>query len=381
MTTRRRLLSGLAAAGGLGAVGAAAWWVPRGESADTSDIPEPPALPPVALAPALASPGPLRAGGHRGMNLAHLHQRGRGYGTAASAAQLRRLADLGLTHVALTPFGYVGGVTDTTLRWGPTLDRTLTDAALLAEARAARAVGLQVTLKPHLWSMAFWTQGRSRQDIRPARAEGGWPAWFAAYTAFAEHYAGLAQQMDAALYVVGLEYLRATVDNPGAWADVAAACRRRFGGPITYAANWWREVELFADWAAFDHIGCNAYPPLSTAADPTEAELVEGWRPFLQTLGGLARRHGKDVLLCEAGLPALRGAAATPWDRSGGAPDPALQARAVRALLRAAPPQPWLSGLYWWKWFTDAPGEDDPYGLQGQPAEAALRAAWAPPGG
>jgi len=379
MTSRRALLSGAAASLGLGAVGAAAWWVPRSESADGPPVPRPPARPGISLAPPAAGPVAMPTGSHRGVNLAHLHRSDRGYGSAASARQLARLAALGVTHVALTPFGYLGALDDVNLRWGSDLDRTLSDEALLAEARAARALGLRVTLKPHIWSRAFYTRGQSRQDIRPRDRDGGWPAWFDQYTAFARHYAALAARMDASLYVVGLEYLRATAENPGAWAEVAAACRSVYAGPLTYAANWWREAELFADWSAFDLIGVNAYPPLSDAADPDRAALVAGWQPFLRSMGALAREFDKPVVFCEAGLAALQGAAAEPWSNAqGGAPDPALQARAYDALLAAAVPQPWFRGVYWWKWFTDEAGEDDPYSPMGQPAEAVVRAWWAP---
>jgi hypothetical protein len=84
------------------------------------------------------------------------------------------------------------------------------------------------------------------------------------------------------------------------------------------------------------------------------------------------------VLFTEAGLPAVQGAAARPWDAGlSGQADPALQARAYTALLAAAGPQPWFRGVYWWKWFTDDAGpERDAYCPMGQPAEDVLRRWW-----
>jgi hypothetical protein len=377
--SRRALLTGTAATGAIGLAGAA-WWVPRVRSAPLPPIPAPPRRAPGAVAPAAAAPAPLGPGRHAGVNLAHLHRRGRGYGSEASRAQLRTLRDLGVTHVALTPFGYVGAVDDVKIRWGGELDRTLRDEDLLAEARAARELGLSVTLKPHIWSPAFWSSGKSRQDMRPRASDGGWAAWFEAYTAFAVHHARLARQMDAALFVVGLEYLRATVECPGAWARVAEACRAEYAGALTYAANWWREAELFADWGAFDLVGVNAYDPLSEARGPDAAALRRGWRAPLGRYAALARDTGKPVLFTEVGMPAVAGAAARPWDAGvEGAADPALQAAAYEALLATATPQPWVQGLYWWKWFTDEGGErGDPYPPLG-PAREVLRRWWAPP--
>ncbi len=181
------------------------------------------------------------------MGLAHLHSPGVGYGSAACGAQLARLAALGIRHVALTPFAYVRGTDSASFRYGSGLDPTLTDADVLETCRQAREVGLKICLKPHVWSNAFWGGDGSRQDMTaPA---GDWDAWFAAYTDFAVHYARLAEQGAADLYVVGLEYLQASLAGGGRWARVAQACRSVYGGALTYGANWWREAEVFGDWA------------------------------------------------------------------------------------------------------------------------------------
>lgn len=325
-------------------------------------------------APSL-SPRPLRAGFHAGFNYAHLHRRGIGYGSAASRAQLVRLRALGVTHLALTPFGYIPSLTGTEIRYGPQLDRSLTDDDLRREALQAQELGFSVCLKPHLWSNAFWTGGKSRQDIAPA----DWGAWFEAYGAFAEHYARLAEEIGAVLYVVGLEYLQATLGNPGAWGAVAQRCRAHYSGKLSYAANWWREVEGFADWSDYDYIGVNAYYPLEAGADPSATALAAAWQPHLDTLEALSEKVQRPVLFLEAGCRAISGAHARPWDQSmRGETDPALQARAYEALLASAADRGWLEGIYWWKWFTDESArEPDLYCPMGLPAEEVLARWWA----
>ena len=341
-------------------------------------LPSTPVLPPgLPLAPALDHPLVPSPLAHRGMNLAHLHRRGIGYGSEACRVQLRRLAELGVTHVALTPFGYLPDLDGTEISFGSSMDRSLTDDDLRRAAEQAQHEGLAVSIKPHLWSNTFWGGGKSRADVNPA---GAWPTWFERYGDFAEHYARLSEEVGAALCVVGLEYLRATEDYPGGWTEVAGRCRAVYRGELTYAANWWREVEVMSDWPAFDSIGVNAYYPLvdDDRIDPTRAALVAGWRAHLETLSALSARWDRPVIICEAGLRAVTGAAARPWDQGqGGAPDPALQARATEALLAAASPQPWLHGVYWWKWFTDEDhAERDAYSMMGQPAEQVLRDWW-----
>lgn len=334
----------------------------------------------LASTPALACPKPARLDpgpkpDHAGFNLAHLHREGFGYGSERSRAQLVRLVELGVTHVALTPFAGLRDLTSSAITMSG--DKTLTDEHLVREAENARALGLAVTMKPHIWSWQFWTMGKSRQDIVPADIV----AWEKAYTAFAVHYAKVAERCGAVLYCVGLEYLAVTKAHPGLWGRVADACREHFSGQLTYAANWWEEAEAFADWKAFDLIGVNAYYPLSGAKDPGVSQLIDGWRPHVDALCDLSTTHDRPVLLCEAGLRAIQGAAEKPWEHGdGGTPDGELQGRAYLALLRAFADQPWWKGVYWWKWFTDHDArESDPYSPMGQPAEKVLRAWWTSP--
>jgi hypothetical protein len=324
------------------------------------------------------TPIPPRPGFHAGFNHAHLHRGDIGYGSAASRVQLRRLRDLGVSHIALTPFAYTDDLEGVSLRFGEGTDRTLTDDALRREVESALAAGLSVCIKPHIWSWSFWREGKSRQDIRPRKKDGGWPAWFSRYGDFAEHYARLSQEVGASLFVVGLEYLQATEQHPEGWAGVASRCRAVFDGKLSYAANWWREVEAMPDWGIFDFIGVNAYYPLSEAPDPDTASLVAAWAEPLAALERLSVKHDRPVLFLEAGYRAVVGAAARPWEQGGDpAPDPALQARAYEALLAAIAEKPWLAGVYWWKSFTDdASRERDDYYPLGMPAEAVIARWW-----
>jgi hypothetical protein len=79
-------------------------------------------------------------------------------------------------------------------------------------------------------------------------------------------------------------------------AKAAAAVRGRFGGPVTYAAGTWEDV----DWAPFDIVGMDAYRDASNA---------EGFRDEVRRRG----TFGKPVAVTEFGCCAYRGAA----DRGG----------------------------------------------------------------
>lgn len=314
--------------------------------------------------PPLPGPAPLPAAFRRGFNHAHLHREGYGYGSARSSAQLRRLHALGTRWIALNPFAWMPSLRAPEVRYGG--DPTMQRDHLLREMAAIRDAGMSVVLKPHLWAGSFWAGGFPG-DIEMESAA-AWAAWFDAYGAWALDLAALARDGGADLFCVGIECTRASLACPGAWGRIADRVRQVYSGPLCYGANWYAEVEGFRDWASFDTVGVNAYFPLvpdDSAADPADspatAALIDGWQPHLRLLSGLAAATGKPILFTEAGYQALRGAAARPWNSAGDVPDPALQARAWDALFRACAPQPWFDGVLAWKWFTDLPGEDDPF--------------------
>lgn len=318
-------------------------------------------------------PTPLPDGFHRGMNLAHLHERGWGYGSDRARAQLDALYAMGVRDIALNPFAYVSSTSATELRWGG--DATLTTDDLRTAVRDAHDRGMRVMMKPHVWSRSFLA-GAGNPDIRMDAAS--WTAWFASYTRWAVHNATIAAETGCEWLCVGLEFTGATLANPGAWARVAEACRAVYRGKLLYAANWYEEGARFTDWDAFDAIGIDAYFPL--AGDSVDA-LAASWAPHLDAIAAYA--GGRPVIFAEAGYRALAGATAEPWDGRGGAEDPALQARAYEALLRACTARPWFQGVYWWKWFTDPTGEPAAYGIGGAvdpfvPTEPARRVleAW-----
>ncbi len=313
--------------------------------------------------PVVSSPRPLGPAFVRGMNLAHLHQRGWGYGSDRSKAQANRLYELGVRDVALNPFAYTRSLSRPEVSYGG--DPTMTDDDLRAEVRNLRDLGLAVTMKPHLWAWQFMA-GKGNGDIELDAA--GWKVWFERYTEFAVHYARVAADTGCATYCAGLEYTSASRHNPGAWANVAKAIRAVFPGRLMYAANWYEEYELFADWDAYDLVGVNAYFPLT---GNTVESLVESWKPHLDNIERAA--GGRPVVFPECGYRAVALGTEKPWDPGSGPADPAVQARGYEALFRACSARPWFAGAWWWKWFTDLPGEEDLYVPAGMPAEDILR--------
>lgn len=312
-------------------------------------------------------------GVQRGVCYAHTWTGGgrNGYGSEESQRSLARLRALGVDSVALTPFGFMSG-----LSGGEILivqpGSGESDERLAREAARAHGLGMKVVLKPHLWLRGGAWQG----DLTWADAA-AWTRWWDSYRAFARHYAELAERESFDLYVIGTELKSATARDPAAWRKLIAEIRTLYHGQITYAANW-DEADRVRFWDALDLIGVQAYQPIATHPNPTLDELRAGWRTVAARLAALAAREKKRIVLTELGYRPVPGAGMDPsaWPERDRDPryDPAAQERCYRAAFEAVWGRPWLHGIYLWKWFTDSHDEQGPtdFSPAGKPAEKVI---------
>ncbi|MFG0316444.1 MAG: glycoside hydrolase family 113 [Planctomycetota bacterium JB042] len=292
--------------------------------------------------------------GARGVCFAHegysVHD---GYASARADRSLARVRGLGADAVSLTPFGYYRDTRAPELRW---LRRTPppgrrqgaeTDEAILVAGRRAKARGLTVMLKPHLWGHGWC--GEIEMDS-PAE----WEAWFAAYGEFLVHHALLAETGDFEWLSIGCELVRTTGET-AAWRALARRARRLFAGGLTYAANWGEEMERIGFADALDAVGVDCYFPLADGAAPSDEELRAGATAALDRIAALEGRYRRPVVLTEIGFPARARAWADP--HRGRGPEPTTrgdQARCLRAFVEAFARQepPRVRGFYVWKWPT-----------------------------
>ena len=100
-------------------------------------------------------------------------------------------------------------------------------------------------------------------------------------------------------------------DDAAYWRGLVGSVRGVFRGRLTYAANW---DDLDQTWLdAVDVIGVDAWIPLTTSDNPSEAELVSGWDLPKAALHAVHARWDKPVLLTEIGYGARTAAARQPW--------------------------------------------------------------------
>lgn len=316
----------------------------------------------------------------RGMCYAHIHERGHGYGSDASRAELGRLRGLGVTWISLTPFGYERTVHTPHVRLPR--DPSLSDSLLLRELASIHSLGMHALLKPHIWAGDFY-DGRWSGEIG-FETDGQWRAWLREYGRFILHYAQVAERGRAEAFCVGSELSRVTRERPEEFRRIIEAVRAVYHGPLTYAANWNQESESIPFWDALDWIGVNAYYDLSPAATPTATEIEHAWVPIVERLHRLSARWKRPVILTEVGFrsvdhPATRTYTWREFDPGAHSNEEAQRA-CYEGTLRALWGRPWLAGLYWWKWYTAPDGEgptDADFTPEGKPAEGVIRQFYA----
>lgn len=305
-------------------------------------------------------------GFQRGVCVAHRTGLEHGYLSRACAQELAKVREAGADWIALTPFAWVADPkrpeVGVSAGAGPDGE---SDEALCEAAARAKALGLRVWLKPHVWTRGW----AGELAFSPSE----WPRFFAGYEAALVHWAILAEREGLAGLYVGHELPSATAADPARWRAMIAAVRRIYGGTLSYAANW-DEAAAVPFWDALDLIGVSFYAPLAATPTDDPRALRRGAERALVGLGDLARRHGRPVLLAELGYAPGPSAAVRPWEEPQGATDDAMQAACYTATLAALDPLEWVAGAFFWKWGSSARATD-PFDPRGRPASALMTRA------
>ncbi len=294
---------------------------------------------------------------HRGISFSHEVGGRWGYGSDRSLHELERIRALGANAVAVVPYAFTRAPNELQLY----TETDESDDRVLRTLQAARHLGLRTMLKPQVWARQF------TGDITfesPADFE----RWFTQYHSWMLHYARLAELEQVDVLAVGTE-LGGMSHYQHAWRNLIRDVRRVYAGRVTYAAHWGPEFEQLPFWDALDYLGLNMYYPL---AEPGEVPRADSPRvkSLVDKLAAFSRRYGKPILFTEVGYPSVATAAVEPWKETRAALDLELQARCYAVVFDAFAGQPWLAGLYWWKWPSHGRGSayDESFSPLGKPA-------------
>lgn len=297
---------------------------------------------------------------------------------------IEHLHDLGFNALqVVTPIFQDDGSANTVQRIiGP--DRGPTDEQILAVLAAARDHGMATSLMPRIqFTAPRGNEGRSK--IQPD----DWTAWWESYHKVMLGFADIAHRAEVTLLSVGCELNSA--EDPRfeeQWAELIRDIRETHAGPLTYTANWDRYTQL-PFWEQLDAIGVSGYWDLtanSRSTPPSDGDLARRWVAIYSQLTSFAEDTGRPVLIMELGYPAASWGLQEPRRAAGSAsdeaPDPATQARGYRSFLEAfaevlAGEDPRFAGVFFYKWGLGLTSDDVAergYGIEGNPAEAELRA-------
>ncbi len=341
------------------------------KAGESSDYKMPPMLRPLALVLALGivvgcradrpievpvgAFDPLPAGFQRGMNLEPIGGLGGRINLRQLPGALDELVAIGVDHVALIPSFFQERLGDTDLTWRGGRQRV--DSDTRAAIRLAHERGLAVLLKPHLW-LADTSDGSWRGDINPSAS--AWPAWRVNYREAVLAYARMAAEEGVAGISLGSELTELALARPEFWRSLAGAVRGEFSGQVTYAANWDREFAEIEWWDALDAIGVDAFWPLveSPQVELTPSSCARRMAQIRRSIGEVATRVDRPVILTELGYKSATGGAYEPWEwhTDEQQPDPELQALIYRCAAEAfgvAATEGWLEGFYVWIWYTN----------------------------
>lgn len=314
---------------------------------------------------AMALPGVANAEWQRGVNFTTY--RPNAYAMPGTTTSLQRVAADGNDSVEIVSTWYSPNATSNTI--APDSTRTPTDYSVLQAMQTARAQGLAVVLKPHV----DIDDGSWRGGIHPSKTS----QWFSSYRNFIDHYADLAQQGGARMFVIGDE-LKSMSGSAYAskWNSIISDVKQRFSGKLTYAANY-DEYQNVSFWNSLDYVGVDAYFSLSSSDDPSVADLVSAWstRGYINSLRNEAFATGKPVLFTEIGYRSAPDTSIHPgqWDTTS-LVDQAAQANAYQAAFQAFAGRGWFAGMYWWNWpaWLPADGNNSDYPPYLKPAESVL---------
>ena len=282
---------------------------------------------------------------------------------------LQKLSTLNVNAISLTPFAYFGSKKHLHKSDGV---RQENDESLVVAAQYARALGMKIMLKPHIW--VSWRSWPGEIDFKSAEEA---DQFFDAYGNLVLHYAMLAQMHRFESLCIGVEFVKLTQKYEQHWRDLIADIRKVYSGQLTYAANWGQEFENIKFWDALDAIGLNSYYPLSEKKEYDRAEMEKSMRQIFEKIRKVKQEFNRPVYFTEVGFASRPASWQDPHvDGRNQAVDLQAQKQCYEILLPHVVADGIVDGIFIWKWPTHlgvGGVNHSSFTPNGKPAEQVIR--------
>jgi len=306
----------------------------------------------------------------KGVSYAYSNGYDSGYATEKSKESLDQLKAAGVAWVAAIPYGFMRAHDSSRIYFSRSDIFSESDESMMALANDAAKRGMKVMMKPQLWMHSTWT-GRIGFEN-----ESAWNDWFDRYEQWIVHYAILSELIHADLLCIGTELVQTTTDHPDRWRKIIARVREIYHGPLVYAANYGKEFEEIRFWDALDYIGLDNYYPVRISEDEPPAKMKDAFERQKEKIKEIVNRFQKPIVFTEIGYTASKNSGMSSEADSSSGYDAELQKQCYKLALETYWNEPWFSGMYWWKWFsdpTDHGADADTFSPHGRPAEAIMK--------
>ncbi len=288
--------------------------------------------------------------------------------------------------IALVPWAFQADYQSAEVRSsrGDSLEIIKRNNRWINQINTSQNAGYKVFLKPHLW-LGDDTTGMWRSDVFPTNDE-NWELWKSSYREFILSYAKIAEETEAELYCIGVEFSKLTEKYPAFWRSLIKDVRNIYSGKITYAANWYQEYEHISFWDQLDYIGIQAYFPLTKNDNPTTKEIAKGWEKHIARIESVQKKFKKPVLFTELGYKSTIDSAKEPWTWVDHTEENEMkvsnetQNNCYTAFFDTVWKAKWMAGLFIWQMRVDHNINqrkiDIDFTPQAKPAEKIIREAY-----
>ncbi len=263
-----------------------------------------------------------------------------------TSKDIKPIASINANWISIVPYGFLkdNAITfDSKYQWVGERPE-----AIRACVKLAKAEGLKVMIKPHIWIGHGTYTGHYS-----CTTEEEWQSFEKSYKAYILAFVKIAEEEKVELFSIGTEWGKFVEIRPQFWKSLIKDIRKIYSGKLIYAANW-DDYQKVSFWKELDYIGIDSYFPLSLEANPKLGELIKSWKTIMPIIEQYASSHKKKVVFTEFGFKSTTQATVSPWEHTdAGDFSEKIQDLAFKSFFQTIWNKPWFTGGFIWKWYHD----------------------------